>query len=132
MSIKRKFFFGNILLKAVDLFIPQGRITKVFNALPTEAARLIDERDEIKKNNPADNRIPDLTKDINKKTKIHRKSKWEEHLKTCHQGSKKLYNTIKGLGDQPQQPNNQGISFHGKTESNNRKMKHIWDNVWIV
>ena len=117
---KAEIYFRNILHRAVDKFIPQGRIPKVYNALPTEAARLIDERDDIRKNNPADDRIPDLTKEINQQTKIHRKSKWEDHLSTCHQGTKQLYDTIKGLGDQPPQPKNQGISFNGKTHSNNR------------
>ena len=117
-------FFRTTLQKASKRFIPAGRIPTIYNALPTEAAKLIDERDEVKKNNPADARLPDLNKNINNLINEHKKKKWQEHLGTCDPGSKKLWNTIKSLGNQPQQPNNQGIEFNNKTYTH---AKHIAD-----
>ena len=119
---KAEKFFRKTLQKASKKYIPAGRIPQTFNALPTEAARLINQRDEIKKANPADNRLSDLNKQINKTINEHRKKKWIEHLSTCQPGSKKLWTTIKSLGNQPQQPSNQGISFNDKTYSHAKKI----------
>ncbi len=115
-------FFRNTVLNAARKFIPAGRIPKTFNALPTEAARLIDERDDIRKTNPADDRIPDMNKNINTLINEHRKEKWKEHLSNCQAGSKKLWNTIKNLNDQPVQPDNHGISFNNKTTNDPKEM----------
>ena len=104
-------FFRNTLLVAAKHSIPAGRIPKTYNALPTEAVRLIEERDNIKKDNPGDGRIDDLNKQINTKIRDHRKQKWLQHLSTCQPGSRKLWKAIKGLTDHPPQPENQGISF---------------------
>ncbi|MCP3662418.1 MAG: hypothetical protein GY696_07985 [Gammaproteobacteria bacterium] len=57
---KAEIFFRNTLLRAAKNSIPAGRIPKAYNALPTEAVILIDERDEIRKNNPNDDRLKDL------------------------------------------------------------------------
>ena len=51
------------MAKAARLFIPRGRIPKLYNALPTETARLVDERDDLRNNDPADNRIKDLDRE---------------------------------------------------------------------
>ena len=117
-------FFRTTLQKASKKFIPAGRIPTTYNALPTEAAKLIDQRDEVKKNDPADARLPDLNNNINKLINEHKKTKWQEHLAKCDPGSKKLWTTIKSLGNQPQQPNNQGIEFNNKIYNH---AKHIAD-----
>jgi hypothetical protein len=104
-------YFSKIIQQAANKYIPAGRIPRTYNALPTEAARLIDERDNLKKNNPADNRIPELNNNINKLIRVHRKEKWQEYLATCQPGSQKLWKTVKSLNDQPTQPDNQGIDF---------------------
>ena len=104
-------YFSKTIQEAAGKFIPAGRIPRTYNALPTEAARLIDERDNLKTNNPADIRIPVLNNNINKLIRDHRKEKWTNHLSSCQPGSAKLWKTIKGLNDQPVQPDNQGIDF---------------------
>ena len=111
---KAEVYFRHTLQKAAKLHIPAGRIPKTFNALPTEAARMINERDDIRENDPADPRLPDLNIDISKKIQEHRKTKWKDHLSCCQPGSKKLWNTIKSLNNNPVQPENQGISFNDK------------------
>ena len=115
-------FFRNTILRATKKFIPAGRIPKTINALPTEVVRLIDIRDDIKKNNPGDNRLHELNNNINQKIKDHRKQKWIEHLDDCQPGSKKLWSTIKSLNNQPQQPDNQGINFNNRTINHPKKL----------
>ena len=80
------------------------------------------QRDDIRKANPADNRLKDLNKDINDQINEHRKQKWQEHLAKCQPGSKQLWSTIKSLGNQPQQPNNQGIEFNNKVHNHAKQI----------
>ncbi len=106
--------FRKTLQNASKKFISTGRIPKTYNALPTTAARLIEERDVIQQANPADPRLPDLNKEINSHINEHRKKKWQDHLNTCTAGSKKLWSTIKSLNNQPSQPDNQSLNFNNK------------------
>ena len=115
-------FFRKTIQKAASKHIPAGRIPKIFNALPRDAATLIEERDEIRKQNPNDPRIPELNININKLTNEHRKNKWTEHLSTCQQGSRKLWKTIKNLSNLPKQPENQGIKFDNKITNDPKTM----------
>ena len=115
-------YFRKTIQKAAGKYIPAGRIPKVFNALPREAVSLIEERDEIRKHNPNDNRIPELNNNINKIANEHRKKKWTDHLSKCQQGSRKLWKTIKGLNNLPKQPENQGIKFNNKITNDPQKM----------
>ena len=106
--------FRKILQKAAKLHIPAGRIPKVINAVPTTTANLMEERDQIRRSNPADPRLPNLNHEINMSIKDHRQAKWSEHLSSCGPGSSKLWSTIKGLNQPVSQPANQSINFGGK------------------
>ena len=114
-------FFRKTILKAAKNSIPCGRIPKIYNAIPTETAALIDERDRLREedinnnSNHNSNRIQELNQDINKKIRQHKLDKWKQHLEKCDKGSKKLWKTIKNLNCPQKQPTNQGISFNGKT-----------------
>ena len=127
---KAERFFRKTVQKAASKFIPAGRIPRTYNSIPTEAARLIEERDNLRTNDPADNRIHDLNININKLINDHRKEKWNEHLSTCQAGSKKLWNTIKSLNDHPIQPDNQGISFENKTTNDPKKMANLFNKQY--
>jgi hypothetical protein len=115
-------YFRKIVNEAASKHIPAGRIPQVYNALPTETARLIDERDALRTNDPVNNRIPELNREINNNIKDYRLNKWNDHLSTCDPGSKKLWNTIKSLSDQPIQPDNQSISFNNKSTIDAKEM----------
>ena len=127
---KAEKFFRKTIQDGASKFIPAGRIPRTFNSIPTEAARLIDERDNIRQQNPADNRINDLNVNINKLIKDHRKDKWEEQLSKCQAGSKKLWNTIKSLNDHPIQPDNQGISFNDKVYNDPKKLANNFNQQY--
>ena len=122
--------FRKTLQRAARKYIPAGRLPKIYNALPTDAAKLIDKRDEIRNTNPADPRLNDLNKEINQKINEHRKSKWQEHLANCPSGSKKLWSTIKSLNNGPRQPDNQGITFDGKTFMDAKKIANKFNHQY--
>ena len=111
---KAEVFFRHTLQNAAKKYIPAGRIPKIFNALPTETAKLMDDRDNIRKNNPDDPRLPEINNNITKTIREHRKQKWKEHIDSCQAGSKKLWKTIKSLNNNPVQPDNQGICSNDK------------------
>ena len=106
--VKREKIFRNIVNKAAKQNIPSGRIQNVLNAVPTETTKLMEERDWIRSEDPAD-RIKILNSQINQSIKDHRKEKWLDHLKSCGPGTKKLWDTIKSLNNHPKQPGNQSI-----------------------
>ena len=115
-------FLRKTIQSAAKRFIPSGRIMRTIHDIPTEAMRLIEERDEIRKHNPHDPRLSDLNKNINIKIKEHKSSKWKEHLDKCEPNSKKLWSTIKNINSKPSQPNNQGIKFNNKVHNNPKKL----------
>ncbi len=80
--------FRKTLQRAACKYIPAGRLPKTYNALPTDAAKLIEIRDEFRNNNPADPRLNDLNKEINQKINEHRKNKCQDHLANCSPSSK--------------------------------------------
>ena len=127
---KAEKFFRQTIQKASRKFIPAGRIPTTFNALPTEAVKLMGKRDEIRTANPADARLPDINKEINQKINQHRKNKWHEHLASCKQGSKKLWSTIKRLNNKPQQPDNQGIYFDNKDFTDAKKIANKFNHQY--
>ena len=122
--------FRKTLQRAARKYIPAGRLPKTYNALPTEAAKLIDKRDEIRNNNPADPQLNNLNQEINQKINEHRKNKWQEHLANCPSGSKKLWSTIKSLNNGPRQPDNQGITFDGKSFLDSKKIANKFNHQY--
>ena len=56
------------------MHILAGRIPKVCNAGPTTTANLMEERDQIRRSNPADPRLINLNHEINVSIKEHRQA----------------------------------------------------------
>lgn len=109
--------------KAAKQNIPSGRIQNVLNAVPTETTKLMEERDRIRSEDPADDRIKILNSQINQSIKDHRKEKWLDHLKSCGPGTKKLWDTIKSLNNHPKQPGNQVSNSVKSTTMTPRKLQ---------
>ena len=95
---------------------------RVVNEIPTDALNMMEERDQIRRNDPSDPRIPELNNTIKNKINEHKRDKWKEHLNKCEANTKKLWTTIKNLTKKPSQPNNQGISFNNKVYNNPKKL----------
>ena len=115
-------FFRNIINKAAKLHIPSGRISTIRNCLPTETSKLIDERNNLRKTDPSNIRINELNLQIDHSLKSHKRKKWLEHLENCPYGTKKLWNTIKGLNSQQTQNSNQSIKFDNIHSNDPRKL----------
>ena len=92
---------------------------------------MCDERDELRKNDPSNIRISELSRNITKLITDHRKQKWTEHLDNCSQDNKKLWSTIKNLqGKQQQQPSNQSINFNGKSINHPGKLANNFNKQY--
>lgn len=107
-----------IFLKAKDRFIPSGRIPKIRHNFPSSATILADERDSLRETNPADPRLNDLNKDINKLLNTHRKEQWTSHLGKATFSNGLLWKTIKGLTKPQKRVENTIIAFGDAHHSN--------------
>ena len=116
--------FRYLLNKSSSHNIPSGRIPIIRPSFPSEAAKLADERDEIRKTNPASPQIEVLNQQIDEKVKGHKQSKWRDSLSTFskHSNVGKLWKTIKTLTNGRQQDPNRSITFSGKTITNNNQI----------
>ena len=127
---KSEKYFRRTVVKAAKRFIPNGRILKTINSIPTEAAVLIEERDSLRENDPSNPRIRHLNREIDSKIKHHKKSKWQEHLKKCTPGSNIHWQTIKNLNNQQQPAKNQGISFNGQMTNDPKTMTNKFNQQY--
>ena len=116
--------FRQIITTAAKHNIPCGRIPNVLNGIPSATARLVEERDNLRKEDPVTNsdRVKDLTREINISIKEHRQKKWIKHLDSCGAGTKKLWDTIKNLNTGPKQQQNQSIKFNNVHINNSKKL----------
>ena len=69
-----------LLLDADKHYIPKGKIRPNNPLLPENIRAQIKERDIIKANDPTDNRLEHLNKDISQAIQTHRSGIWKEHL----------------------------------------------------
>ena len=91
--------------------------------MPSETAKLVDERNELRNTDSTNPRIQELNKEINQSINVYRKEKWIEHLENCPPGSKRLWDTIKNLNDNaPKQNTNQSIKFGNKHFNQPKKL----------
>ena len=123
-------FMRNTILEAASKFIPAGRIPEIIPQITSDTARLIKIRDSIRKANPADDRLPEINKNIDKQIQKHKNTQWIKHLDSCQPGSKKLWNTIRALNNNPSQPNNQGIHFDNKFSNEPKKLSDLFNSQY--
>ena len=107
-------------LMAKKVSIPAGRIPEIRPNFPTEAALLAEERDEIRKQDPSDARIKELTYEINSIVQEHCREKWRNQIENMQAGSKKLWSTIKSLSN-PRKQDLPIISFGSYTPTDPKK-----------
>lgn len=112
-----------ILNKAAHRFIPAGKHHEIRPNFPTNAAKLADERDDLRRVNPQDPRIHTLSKEIQQQVNDHVRKKWRDHLHNCSfkPGAKNLWHTIKKLSNHQSQKGQIVISFNGKPTPDSKK-----------
>ena len=108
--------FRKIINDASKKYIPKGRIKKIIPELPSEAADLIKQRDDLRQNDPSSEQIKELNKTIETTIRTHKRNKWREHVNNLgpKTDSGKLFKLIKQLNGQPPTKENEGIKFKGR------------------
>ena len=103
----------NKMQKAARKFIPNGRIPTVQPGFPTAAAKLADERNKLRAQNPAAPQINEMNKEICDLVEEYHREKWTEHLEKCdlRSGVKRLWNTIRTLSGNVEKTGSQAITF---------------------
>ena len=77
--------------------IPAGYMPEIRLNFPTEAAKLVDERDTLHVTNPNDPHIKTLSSNMKKMVRDHIRRKWRTYQEKCEFGSgaNNLWRTIK-------------------------------------
>jgi hypothetical protein len=115
--------FRKIVNKVSNLCIPKGRIKDVYPEVPTEAADLIQRRDELRSNDPTSTDIRQMNQDISDLVFNHRRDKWKKTVEDIDRNcSQQLHKLIKRLGGKNTVSGNQPIKFKGKYISNPSKI----------
>ena len=111
--------FRETINAAVARFIPAGRISVVRPHFPAEAARLADERDEIRTANPDDPRIAQLNCEISRLVNEDKRKNWLDHLSNCNltSGVSKLWSTVRSLSNPKKKDDRVAIKFANTTIS---------------
>ena len=113
--------FRSIVTRAAQRFIPKGRIKYIIPCFPPEAARLARRRDQLRRTDPTDPNIVQLTSTIHKLVNEHRRTKWLSHIEQCPTGSKKLWTTIRGISGKTPSTSRTAITFNDQTFLENKK-----------
>ena len=107
------------LLDADKHYIPKGKIRPNNPLLPENIRAQIKARDIIKANDPTDNRLEHLNKDISQAIQTHRSGIWKEHLDghwDHRRNTHILWKTINGLSNKKKTPiTNNTITFKNYT-----------------
>ena len=108
-----------LLLDADKHYIPKGKVRPNNPLLPENIRAQIKERDIIKANDPTDNRLEHLNKDISQAIQTHRSGIWKEHLDghwDHRRNTHILWKTINGLSNKKPTPiTNNTITFKNYT-----------------
>ena len=104
------------LLKAASHHIPTGRRKLYTQQVPAEILAMMEERDDLRKQDPASPRLSIMNDEITKATSDHKRRQWREFVESIDHrtDSTKLWRTIKGIeGKSRQTSDNEGIIFTG-------------------
>ena len=108
--------FRATLLKAASHHIPTGRRKLYTQQVPSEILAMMEERDDLRKQDPASPRLSTMNDEITKATSDHKRRQWREFVESIDHrtDSTKLWRTIKGIeGKSRQTSENEGITFTG-------------------
>ena len=109
--------FGATLLNAASHHIPSGRRRLYTQQVPAEIVAMMDERDDLRKQDPASPWLSTMNDEICKATSDHKRRQWREFVESINHrtDSTKLWRTIKGIdGKSKQTAENEGITFTGR------------------
>ena len=104
--------FRATLLKAVSHHISTGRRKLYMQQVPAEILAMMEERDDLRKQDPASPRLSTINDEISKTTLDHKRRKWRDSIESIDHrtDSTKLWWTMKGFDGKSKQ-----TSTHYKT-----------------
>ena len=108
------------LLKAASHHIPTGRRNRYTKQVPAEILAMMEERDDLRKQDSASPRLSTMNDEITKATSDHKRRQWREFAESIdHRTDRtKLGRTIKGIdGKSKQTAENEGITFTGRSHT---------------
>ena len=108
------------LLKAASHHISTGRRKLYTQQVPAEILTMMEERDDLRKQDPTSPRLPTMNDEITKATSDHKRRQWREFVESIDHrtDSTKLWRTIKGIdGKSKQTAENEGITFTGRSHT---------------
>ena len=106
--------FRKIVNKVSKFCIPKGRIKEVYPEIPTEAARKMEARDNLRSTDPTSEDIKRLNNEISSLIFDHKKEKWRKTVEEIRPSSSKLFKLIKRLNGKSASTGNRPIKFKGK------------------
>ena len=109
--------FRATLLKADSHHIPSGRRKLYTQQVPAEILAMMEERDDIRKQDPASPRLSTMNDEISKATSDHKRRQWREFVESIDHrtDSTKLWRTIKGIYIKSKETaENEGTTFTGR------------------
>ena len=88
--------------------------------VPAKILAMMEERDDLRKQDPASPRLSTMNDEITKATSDHKRRQWREFVENiAHRtDNTKLWRTIKGIdGKSKQTAENEGITFTGRSHT---------------
>ena len=109
-----------IIQKAAARHIPSGYVKDYTPSLDPESRRLIDERDEVRRQDPNDASLPDLNQRVSASISASARARWMEAVAEADRRTnpQRFWNLLKRLsGKRAKQNPNQPIAFGQKTQT---------------
>ena len=117
---KDKKLFRATLLKAASHHIPTGRRRLYTQQVPAEILAMMEERDDLRKQDPDSPRLSTMNDEITKATSDQKRRQWRDFVESIYHrtDSTNLWRTIKGIdGKSKQTAENEGIIFTGRSHT---------------
>ena len=122
--------FRATLLKGSSHHIPTGRRKLYTKQVPTEILAMMEERDDLHKQDLASPRLSTMNDEITKATSDHKTRLWKEFAERIDPktDNTRLLRTIKGInGKSKQTAENEGITFTGTPHTSPKMIANIFN-----
>ena len=96
---------------------------------------MMEERDDLRKQDPASPRLPTMNDEITKATSDHKRRQWREFVESIDHrtDSTKLWRTIKGIdGKSKQTAENEGITFTGRSHTSPKMIANSFNRQFTT
>ena len=127
--------FRATLFKADSHHIPTGRGKLYTQQVPAEILAMMEERDDLHKQDPASPRLSTMNDEITKATSDHKRRQWREFVERIDHrtDSTKLWRTIKGIyGKSKQTAENEGITFTGRPHTSPKMIANSFNRQFTT